>query len=139
MKLFLILASIVAVINAAHIRTRPLKSLRRTKPDYGRYQMSHRAAGNLKRKVRSTNSSTFSFYDDPFFPFLVKYAETKIGEAARTDTGIEQFVSTMTDGDWYYFYSQLADQVAQWVNGNARVIETMSDEEFLALSQSFKF
>ena len=80
------------------------------------------------------------FYADPFYPYFEQYASVHLGfPATIVDKEFQEFVLDMTTDDWYMFFVTLGTQVNQWVNGNADIIDTMSDAEFDAMSNSIKF
>ena len=88
----------------------------------------------------AVESDWIEFYADPFYPYFEQYASAHLGfPATIVDKEFQDFVLDMTSDDWYMFFLTLGTQVNQWVGGNVEIIDTMSDAEFDAMSNSIKF
>ena len=155
MKLFGIILFALATITTAsiaHARHNRI-SLRNKLPTNNRRGHPNTIAGNmagaapLRRKARdmqlgggAVESDWIEFYADPFYPYFEQYASAHLGfPATIVDKEFQDFVLDMTSDDWYMFFLTLGTQVNQWVGGNVEIIDTMSDAEFDAMSNSIKF
>ena len=144
MKLFGIILFALATIATAAVTHRNNRiSLRNKLPINGRKINTN---GALRRKTRDMDivpiddADWIEFYADPFYPYFEQYASVHLGfPATIVDKEFQEFVLDMTTDDWYMFFVTLGTQVNQWVNGNADIIDTMSDAEFDAMSNSIKF
>lgn len=150
MKLFGIILFALATITTAAITHRNNRiSLRNKLPINRRNTIAGHMAGAspLRRKTRefgvvggAVESDWIEFYADPFYPYFEQYASAKLGfPATIVDQEFQEFVLDMTTDDWYMFFLTLGTQINQWVDGNADIIDTMSDAEFDAMSNSIKF
>ena len=155
MKLFGIILLALATISTASIAHRSSSRIRlRNKIPNNRHSrgISGNLAGGhmgapLRRKARDmqinrggVDADWIEFYTDPFYPDFERYASFRLGfPATVTDQEFQDLVLSMSDDEWYLFFSTLGNQALDWVDGNDELILTMSDDELETMTNSIKW